>query len=193
MSSKGYTDVDNYDVNLGKLDKWGQQFVERNPGSKLDLCVDEQARFTRMFVDLGTAAQIALRTDIEFSGVDETFFKHVIYKGVVLILVTRDGNNQLLLVGWVVCTTEHADNYNYITLQLKEMAGVESYLNQRRHLVYSDRHKGIPALESHFTCRKAHCIVHIADNVREHAKKIRHQSKLYLGTQYLHTTYVHIT
>ena len=71
-----------------------------------------------------------------------------------------------------MCTTENADKYNYMTLQLKEMTGVEVDLNRRRHLVYGDRLKGIPAFESHFAYGKARCIVHIADNVREHVKKL---------------------
>ena len=45
-----YTGVENYDVNWGKLDEWGQQFVERKPGSKFDLCMDEQGRFTQRYL-----------------------------------------------------------------------------------------------------------------------------------------------
>ena len=124
-----------------------------------------------MFVGLGSTARVAIQTGIEFSRIDGTFFKHVTYKGVVLILVTRDGNNKLLLVAWVIATTENGENYKYVAQNLKNMAGVQAYLNRSQQLLYSDLHKGIPTFESHFTCGKANCIVHIADNVREHVKK----------------------
>ena len=166
-----YTGYENYDINWSKLDKWGAQLVERNPGSRFHLEVDDQGRFTRMFVGLGSVARVAIKTGIEFSGVDGTFFKHVVYKGVVLMLVTRDGNNQLLVVGWVICAKENADNYHYFAENLKKVEGVEEYLNRPQHLVYSDRHKGIPAFESQFECGKANCIVHIIDNLREHLRK----------------------
>ena len=166
-----YTGYKNYDVNWGKLDKWGQQFIDRNPGSKFDLEVDQEGRFKRMFIGIGSAVRIATKTGLEFSGIDGTFFKHVEYKGVILILVTRDGNNKILLVAWVICTTEKGENYNYMAEKLKEMDGMGEYLNQPRHLMYSDRHKGIPAFEKHFSCGKANCIVHIVDNVRENVIK----------------------
>ena len=166
-----YTGFTDYDVNWGKLDKWGQEFVEHNPGSKFHLEVDKEGRFKRMFVGLGSAARIAQKTGIEFSGIDGTFFKHVKYNGRVLVLVTRDGNNQILVLAWVICEAENALNYQYMAHHIKGMHGLKEYLNRPRQLMYSDRHKRIPAFENEFECGKANCIVHIAKNVRSHVKK----------------------
>ena len=166
-----YTGFTNYEVNWGKLDKWGQEFVEHNPGSKFHLEVDKEGRFKRMFVGLGSAARIARKTGIEFSGIDGTFLTHLKYNGRVLILVTRDGNNQILVLAWVICESENALNYQYMAQHIKGMDGLKEYLNRPRQLMYSDRHKGIPAFENEFECGKANCIVHIAKNVRRHVKK----------------------
>lgn len=161
-----YNGLQNYAGNWGKLDRWGREFEEFNPGSKFHLEVDEEGRFQRMFIGIGSAVRVAQRTGIEFSGIDATFFRHVKYKGRVLILVTRDGNNQLLLLAWVIATKENKVNYKYMAEKVKEMEGLKGYLNRPQHLLYSDRHKGIPAFENQFDCGTAHCIVHVADNAK---------------------------
>ena len=166
-----YTGFQNYDMNWGKLDKWGEELVKKNPGSKFHLEVDEQGRFVRMFVGIGSAARVAQKTGMEFSGIDATFFKHVTYKGSALILVTRDGDNKIMLLAWVIASKENSSNYEYMAEKIKEMDGLEEYLNRKNQLMYSDRHKGIPAFEKHFTCGTANCIVHIADNVENWVKK----------------------
>ena len=166
-----YTGFGSYEVNWAKLDQWGQQFVAHNPGSKFHLDVDEEGRFKRMFVGIGSAARVAQKTGIEFSGIDGTFLTHYKYNGTVLILVTRDGNNQILVLAWVVCDVENISNYQYMAKHIKTMTDLKDYLNRPRQLMYSDRHKGIPAFENEFECGKAHCIVHIAKNVRTHVKK----------------------
>jgi len=166
-----YTSFQNYEGNWGKLDRWGKEFEELNPGSKFHLEVDEEGRFQRMFVGIGSAVRVAQQTGIEFSGIDATFFRHVKYKGRVLILVTRDGNNKLLLLAWVIATKENAVNYKYMAEKVKEMEDLKGYLNRPQHLLYSDRHKGIPAFENEFDCGTAHCIVHVADNAKDWVKK----------------------
>ncbi len=166
-----YTGFQDYDGNWSKLDRWGKEFVQSNPGSKFHLEVDEEGRFRRMFVGIGSAARVAKKTGIEFSGIDATFFRHVKYKGRALILVTRDGNNQILLIAWVIASQENSVNYVYMAEKIKEWGGVEEYLNRPQQLMYSDRHKGIPAFETQFTCGTANCIVHIADNAEEWVRK----------------------
>ena len=166
-----YTGYQIYEGNWGKLDRWGQEFVQRNPGSKFHLEVDEEGRFERMFVGIGSAVRVAQQTGIEFSGIDATYFRHVQYKGRVLILVTRDGNNQLLLLAWVIASKENAANYKYMADKEKEMEGLKGYLNRPQHLLYSDRHKGIPAFENEFKCGTAHCIVHVAENAKDWVKR----------------------
>ena len=161
----------NYDGNWAKLDRWGKEFEEMNPGSKFHLEVDEEGRFKRLFAGIGSAVRIAAKTGIEFSGIDATFFRHVIYKGHAFILVTRDGNNQIMVLAWVIADKENADNYEYMAKHVKEMDGLKEYLNRPQQLMYSDRHKGIPAFEKQFKCGTANCIVHVADNAKDWVRK----------------------
>jgi len=144
------------------------------PGSHFHLKVDAAGRFERLFVGLAFAVTIAAATGIEFSGVDGTFFRHVYFhNGCLLLLVTRDGNNKLMVLCWVVCLKENTDNYLYMAEHAKKVKGLAEYLNRARHLLYSDRHKGIPGFEGQFKCGVANCIVHIVENVRDHIKKIK--------------------
>lgn len=106
---------------------------------------------------------------IEFSGVDGTFLKHIHLRGAcLLLLVTRDGNNKLVVIGWCYCLGETAKNYAYMAKHLKTMGHAAEYMNRDKHLLYSDRMKGIKHFEKHFKCGHANCIVHIVKNVRTH-------------------------
>ena len=86
---------------------------------------------------------------------DGTHFKHIHFrKGVLLLLVTRDGNNQLIILAWMVCLVENSMNYEYLALHCKKVSGLSDYLDRAQALLYSDRHKGIPAFEKVFKCGK---------------------------------------
>ena len=155
----------NYDVNWSKLDEWGRQFVENNPGSRFHLETDSKGRFKRMFVGIGCSVQTALKTGINFSGIDGTAFHHIFFrKGVALILDTRDGNNQILILAFIVCLHENSDNYDYFARQCVTVPGLMEYLNRVKSILYSDRHKGIPAFEAHVSSFIGNCIVHIIKN-----------------------------
>ena len=159
----------NYVVNWSKLDKWGRKFMENNEGSVFHLKCDKQGRFERMFVGIASAVQIALLVGIDFSGIDGTFFRNINFDGgTILLLVTRDGNNKLLLLAWVVCLVEDGKNYKYMAMKCKLIPGLSQYLNRATALVYSDRHAGIPNFVKQFSCDGAHCIVHIIDNLRDY-------------------------
>ena len=110
---------------------------------------------------------------IEFSGVDGTFLKHIhLDKACLLLLVTRDGNNKLVVIAWVYCLSETSKNYQYMAKHLKLMGFAAEYMSRARHLLYSDRMKGIIHFEKEFACGHANCIVHIIKNLRQHLKTI---------------------
>ena len=63
---------------------------------------------------------VILYPGINFSGVDATFFKHIIFrKGQLFLLVTRDGNNQLVILAWAVGLKEDGPNYKYFAKHCK--------------------------------------------------------------------------
>lgn len=42
------------------------------------------------------------------------------------------------------------------------------YLNRLNHLVYADRHKGVPTFQSFWECGAADCLEHILKNCRQY-------------------------
>ena len=150
---------------------WGADHVGCNEGSHFHLEQDSTGRFKRMFCSIGLTNYIAFHAGINFSGVDSTFTKHYIFRqGQLMLLVTRDSNNQLLVLAWCTCLKENSANYRYFADHCKK-AGLDIYLNRKEQLLYSDRHKGIPAFEAEFLCGTANCIRHIIDNCRAAIKR----------------------
>ena len=163
----------NYEVNWSKLDEWGRRFMETNPGSRYHLEVDAKGRFKRMFVGLGCAAKAAATTGINFSGIDGTHFKgHRFTNGKALIIDTRDGENNLLVLALVICLVENKPNYVYFAKNCAKVRGLQPYLNRIRALLYSDRHKGIPAFDRYIPrAYLGNCIEHIIRNARDYVAK----------------------
>jgi len=163
-----------YDLNWTLLNDWGKEFVKRNPGSVFDIKTDPKTnQFTKLFLGIGAAARIALRTWIDFSGIDGTWFKHMFFRGIALLLVTRDGDNRLLLMAIVICLGENASNWKWFAEKCSEMPDVTEYLNREKGILYSDRHKGIPAFERFFKAYSALCLVHLIENCRDHVRKLK--------------------
>ena len=157
----------NYAVNWSKLDEWGREFMDSNPGSKFHLETDGKGKFKRMFIGFGCGAHIVKKTGINFSGIDGTTFRHHIFKnGVALILDTRDGDNKLVMLACCICLTENAVNYDYFARHCATVPSLFEYLNRAKSVLYSDRHKGIPAFEKWINYYFGNCIVHIIKNCR---------------------------
>lgn len=74
-------------------------------------------------------------------------------------------------LAWVTCLNENGPNYLYFAKHCKLVKGLTDYLNRATQLLYSDRHKGIPAFERCFTCGVADCIGHIIPNCRTNVSK----------------------
>lgn len=51
-----------YNANWSKLDAWGEQLRDENPGSVVHVDVDKKGRFKRMFVGLKSAAWVSANT-----------------------------------------------------------------------------------------------------------------------------------
>ena len=52
------------------------------------------------------------------------------------------------------------------------MGHATEYMNRDKHLLYSDRNKGIKHFEKHFKCGHTNCIAHLIKNVRRHCGEI---------------------
>ena len=52
-----------------------------------------------------------------------------------------------------------------------QVPGLLEYLNRAKSLLYSDRHKGIPAFEAHVRSFIGNCIVHILKNCMDYVRR----------------------
>ena len=97
------------------------------------------------------------------------------YAGTFLALATRDGNNEVVVLAFVICLKEDGPNYKYMTKGCHKVDGLTPYLNRATQCCYSDRQKGIPFFGKEFDAVMANCIVHLIKNCRVW---IRDQKKL---------------
>ena len=124
-----------------------------------------------MFVGVGATIAIAFACGMKFSGLDGTFFTHTQFRhGVALLLTTRDGNNNILLLCWLICLKEDAKSYDYFAKQCHDV-GLGRYLNKAYSMLYSDQAKGIPAFAKLFRCYHGFCFRHLVDNCFDHLRK----------------------
>ena len=117
-------------------------------------------RFQRMFVSVKVVLDLALACGMQFSAVDGTFCKHTQYKsGVIHMITTRDGNNEIMPLAWAVCETESGPTYKYFASQCKKY-GLDQYLDNKESILYSDRDKGLEEFHNAFPeCRVARCFL----------------------------------
>jgi hypothetical protein len=106
--------------------------------------------------------------DVLYSLSNQFLIQHAFVAGILLILTTRDGDNRILPLAWVICLKENAPNYEYFAKHCKKVKGLQPYLDRAQHLLYSDRHKGIPAFQRCFKCGTADCVNHLLTNCRDH-------------------------
>ena len=132
-----------------------------------------------MFVGVGATIAIAYACGMKFSGIDGTFFMHTQFRhGRALLLTTRDGNNNILLLCWLICLKEDASSYDYFA-KMCVAVGLGRYLNKMYSLLYSDQAKGIPAFAKLFRCYHGFCFRHLIDNCYDHLKRTPGAKKSY--------------
>ncbi|KAL4346419.1 hypothetical protein GQ457_17G005010 [Hibiscus cannabinus] len=91
---------------------WGYaaELLRSNPGSTVSIQVDREnggTRFHRMYICLGALKQGWRSGCRPFIGIDGCFLKSV-SKGVLLVAVGRDGNNQMFPVAWAIVEGEES-------------------------------------------------------------------------------------
>ena len=132
-----------------------------------------------MFVGVGATIAIAYACGMKFSGIDGTFFMHTQFRhGRALLLTTRDGNNNILLLCWLICLKEDASSYDYFA-KMCVAVGLGRYLNKMYSLLYSDQAKGIPAFAKLFRCAHGFCFRHLIGNCYDHLKRTPGAKKSY--------------
>ena len=126
-------------------------------------------RFQRCFVSLAHAINVAFGVGMKVSAVDACHSKHVQYlDGRLHILMTYDGNNQILPMAWMWAETESGDTYEWFAEQCLA-SGCARYLN-KASVVFSDRQKGIDKFTDAFHAVALKCFWHVLKNCKENIK-----------------------
>nr|XP_016481302.1 PREDICTED: protein FAR1-RELATED SEQUENCE 2-like [Nicotiana tabacum] len=95
--------------------------------------------------------------------VDGTFLKNK-YRGVLLVVVTKDANNQIFPIAYGVADSENNESYEWYFRELKKGIGI------RKDLIFlSDRHKAIAnGIANIFPeCYHGICIYHLEKNLKQ--------------------------
>ena len=136
-------------------------------------------RFKRMFILFGPALELAKKIGMRFSAVDGFHIFHIEFKGMGLMICTRDGNNNVIPLAWVLClqVSENKDNWTYMG-EWCVRAGLQQYLDLPGSAIIHDRQKGIPYFVRLFGAYDLWCFRHIIGNVYQHIGGKKFKSKL---------------
>ena len=85
------------------------------------------------------------------------------------MLSTRDGNNHILTIAWVICLSENADNWRWFGSRWVRF-GARKYLNLAGSVIIHDRQKGIPYFIRFFSAYDLWCFLHIIKNLYRHIR-----------------------
>ncbi|GKD13639.1 transposon protein, mutator sub-class [Tanacetum coccineum] len=93
-----------------KLNDYAKALVDTNPGTSVDIEIEHVGTgippyFTRMYVCLAAVREGFLDGCRRYLGLDGCFLKGVV-KGMLLIAVGKDANNQMFLLAWAIVETE---------------------------------------------------------------------------------------
>ena len=131
-----------------------------------------------MFVCCKDVVDLVKVSGMKFSAADGAHCKHTLYKsGVIHMLSTRDGNNELMPVAWGICETESGDSYRWFA-ELCINCGLAAYLNNKESLIYSDRDKGLEEFHNAFPLSAVgRCFFHIIGNCRQYLRNHKKSEK----------------
>ncbi|XP_073046153.1 uncharacterized protein [Primulina eburnea] len=143
------------------------KMVERmNPGSIIDLVVDEHNRFKYLFLAYGACAR-GYRCMRKVVSIDGTWLKGK-YDGTLLVASAQDGDFHQYPLAWNVVDVESIASWSWFLTKLLEVVVDEEEL-----VIISDRHPGIIAAVAavYKNAHNGHCIWHLSQNMKIRCKK----------------------
>lgn len=88
-------------------------FRDKNPGTHVALDLDTDQRFFRAFVSLGATIS-SLENCLPVLGFNGTHSKNDKYRGVILTLISRDGNGNNITIAFAVVHSENEANIEWL-------------------------------------------------------------------------------
>ncbi|XP_075103099.1 uncharacterized protein LOC142177693 [Nicotiana tabacum] len=140
--------------------------TSKNPGTYTNIKIDDNNRFLYMFYAYGSsiAGWNHCRPVI---AVDATFLKSK-YRGVLMISVSKDANNQIFPLAFGIAESENNNSYEWYFSQLRNAIG------SRENLIFlSDRHQAISngIVKVYPESHHGICIYHLEQNLKRRKVK----------------------
>ncbi|XP_019225694.1 PREDICTED: uncharacterized protein LOC109207260 [Nicotiana attenuata] len=156
------TPEENYEL----LSSYLYMMRSKNPGTYTNIKIDDNSRFLYMFYAYGSsiAGWNHYRPVI---AVDATFLKSK-FRGVLMISVSKDANNQIFPLAFGIAESENNNSYEWYFSQLHNAIG------SRENLIFlSDRHQAIANGIAKVYPESHHgiCIYHLEQNLKRRKVK----------------------
>ncbi|XP_070013492.1 uncharacterized protein [Nicotiana sylvestris] len=140
--------------------------TSKNPGTYTNIKIDDNNRFLYMFYAYGSsiAGWNHCRPVI---AIDATFLKSK-YRGVLMISVSKDANNQIFPLAFGIAESENNNSYEWYFSQLRNAIG------SRENLIFlSDRHQAIAngIVKVYPESHHGICIYHLEQNLKRRKVK----------------------
>ncbi|XP_019236299.1 PREDICTED: protein FAR1-RELATED SEQUENCE 2-like [Nicotiana attenuata] len=148
--------------NYEQLPSYLYMMEQKNPGSYTNIVRDEENRFVYMFFMYGASIS-GWKYCRPLIAVDGTFLKNK-FRGVLLVAVTKDANNQIFPIAFGVVDKENNESYEWYFRELRKVIGIRNDL-----MFLSDRHKAIANGIANFfpECYHGICIYHLEKNLKQ--------------------------
>ncbi|XP_075111254.1 protein FAR1-RELATED SEQUENCE 4-like [Nicotiana tabacum] len=152
--------------NYGLLCSYLYMMTSKNPRTYTNIKIDDNNRFLYMFYAYGSsiAGWNHCRPVI---AVDATFLKSK-YRGVLMISVSKDANNQIFPLAFGIAESENNNSYEWYFSQLRNAIG------SRENLIFlSDRHQAIAngIVKVYPESHHGICIYHLEQNLKRRKVK----------------------
>ena len=176
-----HEDLKWYTLNWGRLEIYCNKLREMNPTWTVTLEKDDQNRFERLFVGIGSNLKVLEHAGLDVYALDSCHVKHVIAKNMQLhILVSSQGGNRNVILAFSVDKTESGDSYTFFGKQcvafgIKDLFDVDREFVPSRPVLFSDGMKGILEAIKVWgdSVHHAACARHLAGAARDSLKRQR--------------------
>ncbi|XP_070025520.1 uncharacterized protein [Nicotiana sylvestris] len=148
--------------NYEQLASYLYMIEQKNTGSYTNIQRDAENRFVYMFFMYGASIS-GWKYCRPLIAIDGTFLKNK-YRGVLLVAVTKDANNQIFPIAFGVADSENNESYEWYFRELRNAIGI------RKDLMFlSYRHKAIAnGIAKVFPeCYHDICIYHLEKNLKQ--------------------------
>ena len=165
-----------YDKNYERLEDYLIELKKENPSFRVTIVKDNENRFLRLFIGIGTSMQILKHAGLDVYGIDSCHFKHDVVKGMQIhLLVSNQGAWQNVILAMSIDINESCESYCFFASECKEMGIVRDLFTARqgciptKPVLFSDGMKGVLQVIETWSNGNVHhalCARHLLNSLR---------------------------